>query len=159
MNFTQRRFACAVSAMAMVIAAPVYTATAHGLEIESAWTPGPAAQTESRVAYVTIVNEAFHPEYLHGASTPLAERVELHKSTGPGEMLKVDRVEIPLSDSLDMHRAGYHLMLIGLKRALKAGDRIPVILTFSEGRTEASFISVSAQNTGPDGPGPAPAKK
>ena len=66
---------------------------------------------------------------------------------------------IPLSDSLDMRQAGYHLMLIGLKRGLNAGDRIPITLTFSEGRTETSYISVSAGKTGSGGPDPAFIKK
>lgn len=116
---------------------------AHGLEIEEAWTAGTPAVSTDHVAYLTIVNEAFHAEYLYSASTPIAARVELHRTLGGSKMAATERVEIPFDDRLDMRRAGYHLMLIGVKRALKPGEKIPITLTFGEGRVQKTSLTVA----------------
>jgi len=118
-------------------------AQSHGLEIEEAWTPGTPAVRTDHVAYLTIVNDAFHPEYLYSASTPVAARVELHRVLDGSKMAAMKRVEIPLDDRLDMRRAGYHLMLIGVKRALKPGEKIPITLTFGEGRVQKTSLTVA----------------
>lgn len=97
------------------------------------------------MAYLTIVNEAYHAEYLYGATTPVATRIELHRTRGKSEMVPVKRVEIPLSDRLDMRRAGYHLMLIGVKRPLRVGENIPVSLNFGEGRIQKSTLKVGGK--------------
>ena len=140
-------------ASALMITGIAGSAGAHGLEIEAAWTFETPSVADSHIAYLTIVNEAFHPEYLYIASTPVASRVELHQVTGASgvtsRMVRVKRLEIPLDDRLDMKRAGYHLMLIGVKRALKPGENIPISLTFGEGRVEKSSITVSAAGTVP----------
>jgi len=59
-----------------------------------------------------------------------------------------EREEILLDDRLDMRRAGYHLMLIGVKRALTTGEKIPITLTFGEGCVQKTSLTVAA----PDGP-------
>ena len=116
---------------------------AHGLEIEAARMSELSSAGGDHKAYLTILNEAFHPEYLYQASSPIAERIELHRVSASAEMVSVKRVEIPLDDRLDMRRAGYHLMLIGVKRVLKPGETIPVTLTFGEGRKQKATISVA----------------
>lgn len=134
-----------VSGLALTVAVPPASALAHGLEFESAVFSGANAVGDSRPAYLTIVNEAYHAEYLYGASTPVATRVELHRMRDGAEMVPVERVEIPLSDRLDMRRAGYHLMLIGMKRPLQVGENIPVSLTFSDGQVQKTILKVGAE--------------
>jgi periplasmic copper chaperone A len=129
---------------ALIAAGQSVPAQAHGLEIEAAWTYGTPAVSVDHVAYLTIVNDAFHPEYLYSASTPVAARVELHRMMNGSKMAAMERVEIPLDDRLDMRRAGYHLMLIGVKRPLKPGEKIPITLTFGEGRVQKTSLRVAA---------------
>ena len=66
--------AITLTASALLIAGSAASANAHGLEIEAGWTPGPPAGAANQIAYLTIVNEAFHAEYLYTASTPVAAR-------------------------------------------------------------------------------------
>jgi periplasmic copper chaperone A len=127
--------------IAVGLSAPAH---AHGLEIEDAWTSGTPAVSTNHIAYLTIVNEAYHAEYLYRASTPVAVRVELHRTLSGTKMAPVNRFEIPLDDRLDMRRAGYHLMLIGVKRPLKPGEKIPITLTFEEGRVQQTSLTVAA---------------
>ena len=130
---------------ALAIFVPPVSAVAHGLEIESAVVSGTVTASNDGTAYLTIVNEAYHAEYLYGASTPLATRVELHRTRGQSEMVPVKRVEIPMSDQLDMRRAGYHLMLIGIKRPLRIGENIPVSLSFGDGRIQKTTLKVAGE--------------
>jgi hypothetical protein len=93
---------------------------------------------------LTIANEAFHPEYLYEATTPAAERVEIHRMDGSAQMVEVSRVEIPFDDQLDMRESGYHLMLIGLKRRVLPGGEIPIKLVFGDDQVQQALIRVCA---------------
>lgn len=117
-------------------------AAAHGLEIETAWVSEKPAAGADHTAYLTIANEAFHPEYLYKASTSVAARVELHKVSAGEKMVAVARMEIPLDDRLDMRKTGYHLMLIGVKRALVPGEEIPLMLVFGDNQVQKTKIRV-----------------
>jgi periplasmic copper chaperone A len=130
--------------LGLIAVAQPSAVNAHGLEIEEAWTSGTPAVSGNHIAYLTIVNEAYHAEYLYRASSPVAARVELHRTLRGAEMAAVNRFEIPLDDRLDMKRAGYHLMLIGVKRALEPGEKIPITLTFDDGRIQKTSLTVAA---------------
>lgn len=122
-------------------------AHAHGLDITSAWAPA-GDGGKNGVVHLKIENEAFHAEYLYGASSPVAGKVELHRAVGT-EMHRVERIEIPLSDALDMQRSGYHLMLIDLKRPLKEGETVPIRLKFGKKRFQDTRFVVSESPAGP----------
>lgn len=73
------------------------------------------------------------PSPLAAATTPAARVVELHEmktENGVMSMNKVERIGSPPAE-------GAHLMLIDLVRPLKAGDTIPMQLTFADGTTAA----------------------
>jgi copper(I)-binding protein len=124
----------------MLAAAPAVSA--HGLDVTARWAADVMTTDDTGAVYLTIANEAYHPEYLYSASTPVAARVEVHRTLTEGVMVRVDRLEIPLSDSVDMRKAGYHLMLIGLKRPLNRGDEISLELTFSDAQVQKTQVTV-----------------
>jgi copper(I)-binding protein len=126
--------------LVMLAAAPAVSA--HGLDVTGRWAADVATADGTGAVYLTIVNDAYHPEYLYNVSTPVAARVEVHRTLTKGEMVRVDRLEIPFSDSIDMRKAGYHLMLIGLKRPLNRGDEISLELTFSDARVQKTQVTV-----------------
>ena len=48
---------------------------------------------------------------------------------------------VPAGGRATFSPGGYHLMLMGLTRPLKAGDAVPVTLTFASGaKVSASFV-------------------
>lgn len=140
-----KRLFAVLSLFGMAIA-PI-SAAAHGLEITSGWTLPKGAGGDSEI-YLTIENDAFHPVYMLGASSPVAERVELHRMAGK-EMLPVKQIEIPLDDRLDMRGAGYHFMLIGLKRPLRAGESVPLTLRLNDGDVQKTNFTVSPGGSAP----------
>ena len=64
-----------------------------------------------------------------------ARAAELHEATiaaGVTSMRPVARIEIPAAGRLELKPGRYHIMLIGLTRPLKLGDRVKVTVTFQK---------------------------
>lgn len=94
----------------------------------------PAATTSA--AFMILRNAGAAPARLLAASSPLAERVELHDHLRDGDVMRmrrVDSVAIPASGQVQLQPGGLHVMLIGLKRPLKEGENVPLTLEFADG--------------------------
>lgn len=50
-------------------------------------------------------------------------------------MKEVDKIEIPAGETVVLEPGGFHIMLMELKSPIKAGDTIPVTLTFEKAGT------------------------
>ena len=60
---------------------------------------------------------------------------------GVASMQRLDRVPLPAGGRVTFAPGGFHLMLVGLTQALKAGDAVPATLTFASGaRVKTSFV-------------------
>lgn len=101
------------------------------VQVEHAWSrPAPAGRVG--VLYCTITDSGV-PDRLTGISTPAAERAELHQSlseNGIAKMRAVPNAAVAPGKPLTLSPGGYHVMLMGLKQALKPGDKFPVTFTF-----------------------------
>jgi copper(I)-binding protein len=102
-----------------------------------------AGQT-SGGAYLSIENRGKTADRLLKVSSPVANSVELHNMSMDGNVMhmrEVENIELKASEKLSMHPGdGYHLMLMGLKRPLKSGDKVPLNLLFEK----AGKIAVDA---------------
>jgi periplasmic copper chaperone A len=84
-------------------------------------------------AYLVIKNETEAEDQLIGVSSESADMAMLHKTTnmdGVMSMEHVDALSLAPGATVDLIAEGYHVMLVGLKAPLKAGDVIPLTLTF-----------------------------
>lgn len=58
-------------------------------------------------------------------------------------------MQVPAGGGVTFAPGGYHLMLIGLTRAVKVGDTVPATLTFASGaRLKVSFVAGMAPPAG-----------
>jgi len=92
--------------------------------------------TGTGAVYITLRNTGPAPDALVGASSEAAEVVELHETIRDGEVMRmrpVGTLALPAGATLKMKPGGLHVMLIHLKRALHAGDTVPLTLTFEHG--------------------------
>lgn len=83
-------------------------------------------------AYMKLHNMSDAADMIVAASSPLAERVEMHTHTltdGVMRMRKVDGIELPPKGHTELKPGGLHLMIFGLKRLVKKGEMIPLKLT------------------------------
>jgi len=84
--------------------------------------------------YFELLNQGDEPLVLTGASSQDFGGVMIHQSAiehGQASMHHVDGgLSVPAHGSLRFAPGGYHLMLMGRQRALKAGDKVTLHLEF-----------------------------
>lgn len=108
----------------------------------------PGARTGG--AYFKIENRGAANDALVGVASPVAETAELHVMRIDGklaQMRPISRIGLPGGAIVTLAPNGYHVMLIGLKRPLVAGDTLPLKLTFEKAGSveiEASIIPLTA---------------
>jgi copper(I)-binding protein len=123
----------ALVASLIVSFAVVSAAQAAGIEVRGAWiraTP-PGAQTAA--GYVTVINHGLS-DRLEGGHASVAGAVQVHQMSMAGGVMRMRALpgglQLGASATLSLAPTGDHLMLIGLKRALKAGEHVKVVLQF-----------------------------
>jgi copper(I)-binding protein len=95
------------------------------------------------VGYLVIENHGAAPDRLLGAESDVSATAEVHETVteaGVARMKPVDTLAIAPNGRLELKPGGYHLMLSGLKRPLKEGERFAAALVFEKaGRVAATF--------------------
>jgi copper(I)-binding protein len=85
----------------------------------------PGAPTS--VVYLTLHNAGGTSDRLLSASTPVAQRVEIHAggvSHGVAMMRPIAGIDIAVGSMVEFKSGGNHLMLIGLRQPLSAGSTL-----------------------------------
>ena len=100
-------------------------------------------------AYMTIKNNGNNNDQLLGITADFAQEAMLHQSVvdanGVASMKMVMSIDLPAGGQIELKPGGYHLMLMGLKAGLKAGDTVTLVLQFEQ----AGTVKVSTQVTNP----------
>jgi copper(I)-binding protein len=90
-------------------------------------------------AYLVLENPGPKPLKLLGAESPVAGRVSLHTTLHGHQdpsvlsMRPVEAFDLPAKGRLELKPGGNHLMLEALKRPLKLGEKVTLVLRFSDG--------------------------
>ncbi|MBZ8142690.1 copper-binding protein [Rubrivivax gelatinosus] len=148
-SLTRRQFCLALAAIGAT------SAQAHGthageLAIDHPYaTPTPPGLKTGAVYFRGITNRGRQADRLLGASTPRAERVEIHLSTMEGNVMRmraIEALELPAGAGVRLRHgeAGAHLMLFGLSAPLRDGERFPLTLRFEHAGTVE--VTVWVQN-------------
>ena len=108
------------------------------LAIHDAWIPEAPSMVSALAGYMTIENSSDRVRILVGATGPLFERVEIHrtvyeKDSGLARMVRQEGVRIEPRQSIFFQPGGYHLMLINPKQVTKAGGSVSLTLVFADG--------------------------
>ena len=116
-----------------------------------------AGQPNGAIFIQAISNKAGQPDRLVAARSPVSASMELHNMTMDGgvmRMREIAGIDLPAGGKVLMHRGskeGYHLMLMGLKKPLEAGQVIPVTLVFEKAgelEVKASVVDMRAKSHG-----------
>lgn len=148
-----RRLAFAVLLVA-ITAVPVQAASPAGLEVIRPWSR-PAAASGTAAGFMDLTNHSRSGDALVAVASPLARKVEMHRSVLAGgvmSMRRQPRVDLPAGGAVRFSPGGHHLMFLGLTRPLKAGDSLPATLTFASGATLNVAFAVGT-GSGPTAPG------
>lgn len=111
------------------------TASASGID-------GTMGDAKIGAAYMVIANTG-GDDTLIAASSDSAKTIELHNVTNQNGVMEMRPVEggitVPASGTVEFKPGGYHMMLIGLTKDLKAGDTVGITLEFEKaGKTTAT---------------------
>ena len=115
------------------------------VHVMSAWSPALPPVSENGAVYLTLKNYGDAPDRLVGASSPVAAQVEIHGHTMEGGLMTMRRISsLPLNpgEYVTLKPGGNHLLLIGLKRPLKEGDKIALTLQFEKASALEVMVTV-----------------
>ena len=102
---------------------------------------------ENSAMFMMLKNKSARPVSLISAQSSAADVVELHTHTmanGVMQMRQVSEINIPANDHVSLQPGSFHIMLIGLKKQLKEGDKVSVKLHFSSGEMAIVEMPVKA---------------
>ena len=120
-------------------------ATVGAIEIDAPWSR-PASAGGNGVGYLKITNNGTDADVLVGASSDVADRVEVHETSiddkGVASMKKLDTVELKSGQSIELKPAGMHIMFMGLKEPLKEGGVVKAQLKFKKAGDVAVELAV-----------------
>jgi copper(I)-binding protein len=103
-------------------------------------------QSDMAAAYVTIDNKGGADE-LTGVRASVGKAV-LHESTVDGGIMRMRPIDpevgvvVPSNGTLKLGAGGAHVMIGGLKKPLKAGDRFDIVLLFDKAGPRKATITV-----------------
>lgn len=108
--------------------------------ITAPWVRGTVPQQQATGAFMQITSTK--DVRLIAASSPAIPVVEIHEMTTVGDVMKmraVKAIDVVPGRATELKPGGYHIMLMALKQPLKAGDVVPLTLTFEDGATKKTF--------------------
>lgn len=118
-----------------------------GVAVLEPWTRAPAAIAPTAAGYMALRNNGSQPERLLSASSPLARAVELHETRMNGDVMRMRQ----LDTGLVLPPGSTVRLDLGLSRAFKRGERVPMTLRFEHG----GEVNIELQLEAPGARGPA----
>lgn len=105
------------------------TAMSSDVEVKAVWVRGTVSGQKATGAFMEVTSKS--GATLVGASSPVAGVTEIHEmkmADGVMQMRAIPHLELPAGKPVKLSPGGYHVMLMDLKQALKAGESVPLVL-------------------------------
>jgi copper(I)-binding protein len=137
----------------LVMLALLAASAAHAqTTVKDAWVRGTVAQQKATGMFAQITSASGGK--LLSAASPVAGVVEIHEMKMEGDVMKMKAVaglDLPAGKTVELKPGGYHVMLMELKKELKAGDTVPVTLVVEGADKQRESIEVKATVRALDG--------
>lgn len=116
--------------------------------ISDSWARATAPGQTNGAIYLTIASQK--EASIVAVSSAIANSASLHSMThedGIMKMRELDVLPLPARQEVKLNSGGNHIMLDGLKRPLKVGDSVPLILTvqYADQRIEKFRLTVQVK--------------
>mgnify|MGYP003960273185 CR=1 FL=1 len=103
--------------------------------IDEPWLRATIPGTSISAGFMTIINDGVVAEHLVAVQADFAAQAELHTLSMLGEVMQMrplsDGLVVPAGGSITLAPGGDHIMFMGLKQPLMAGDTQTVVLKFA----------------------------
>ena len=121
-------------------------ARAQSVEVKDAWVRGTVPAQKVTGAFMEITGK--NAVRLLSVESPLAASAEIHNmsmQSGVMKMSPVEGIDVPAGKTVKLAPGGYHVMLMGLKQQMKAGDLVPLKLTFELAGKKRESLELSVE--------------
>ncbi len=118
--------------LATLLAVPVTAAS--DIVVSQAWSPEAPPVASVMAGYMILKNTGNKMITIESANSDLFDKVEIHRTemkNGMMTMQQQSHLPLPAGKTVTFKAGGLHLMLIGKRQPLQAGDHIPLTLRFS----------------------------
>jgi hypothetical protein len=139
-------------ACALLICACAARGQAPELTVKDAWARPPLAPQNNSAVYMIIENPTATPRSVVSVSSPDADKAELHEMRMEGNMMRMTptkQVAVPAKGRIELKPGGFHIMLFQLKKAVKPGDRLSLVLKLDDGKSVPVTVTVRAEDANP----------
>jgi copper(I)-binding protein len=143
-----------LAAAAALLSAPPAQAAKAPITAQGAWVRSVPPSSRVAAAYLLIKNDSDKTMYLESAETSAAADAEIHRMSETGGMMTMESVSVvpvPAHGQAVLEPGGYHLMLIGLKKPLRLGDKVRLTLRF-RGKYKLA-VAATVREAAPDAAG------
>ena len=120
--------------------------------VKQPWVRATVAQQKATGAFLQITSASGGK--LVSAASPVAGVVEIHMMKMDGSTMQMraltEGLDLPAGQTVEFKPGGYHVMLMDLKAALKAGDQVPLTLVIEarDGKRESLLIQAPVRALG-----------
>jgi hypothetical protein len=109
---------------------------AGSIDIADPWSRATPKGASVAAGYVRITNNGTAPDRLMGGSSDVAPTFELHEMTMENGVAKMRPVkgglEIKPGETVELKPGSFHVMFVGLKKPLSAGEHVKGTLVFEK---------------------------
>ena len=123
------------------------------LEFENVWVRAMPPFQPNSAAYLTLTNRGDVAVAVVGASSNVAESVELHTTREVDGMMRMEKLQglaIAPGERVELTPGGKHLMLFGLAFRLVPGDDVQICLQLVSGDEVCTDAEVRMSGDTPD---------
>src|SRR6516165_5999199 len=124
---------------------------AGSLDISDPWSRATPKGSSVAAGYMKIKNSGTTPDRLTSGSSDVASKFEVHEMRMEGDVAKMRPVkgglEIKPGETVELKPGSFHVMFVGLKKPLSAGDHFKATLVFEKAGTiniEYDVLSMGA---------------
>lgn len=132
---------------ALLLAAALLAGFPAAAEVvaKDAWARGTVPGQKSSGAFLTLTST--EDAKLVAVKSPVAKSAEIHMTESHQGMMHMHAVEalaLPANTPVELKPGGHHVMLMGLTRALGAGDTVPLTFIIEDARGKRTSVEVKA---------------
>ena len=122
----------------------------EGITISNAWIAEAPPGSPVSAAYLDFENQQTGTVKLVSIASESFNRIEVHRTrtiAGVASMKRLDTLAIPAGGTVSLCPGNSHLMLFEPVRAIKRGDRVKLVFTFTDGSVVFEYIPVTPRQT------------
>lgn len=148
----------AVAAVLLAAAIPTFAQAADGsITVKDPYARATPSGAMTGAVYMTIDNKANAEDRLIAGASDVAAKIQIHEMSVVNGVMQMREVPgglaVPADGSVTLKPGGYHVMLIGLKKPLTAGETFPLTLTFAKAGNIPVTVKVQAMGAAPSNGG------